>query len=83
MDDNNRTGDTLRSAAPYLTLGLQFAVVVVVFFLAGKYADDYFGTKPWIMIGAIVVGCAGGMIKFLRTAIELSSQDDREQHHDK
>jgi F0F1-type ATP synthase assembly protein I len=82
MDENNNVGDTLRSAAPYLTLGLQFAVGIVVFFLAGKYADDYFGTKPWIMIAALVAACVGGMIKFFRTAIELTSRDDRERRHD-
>ena len=79
MDDDNKLGTALRDSAPYLTLGIQFAAVIVVFFVAGLYADEYFDTKPWIMIAAVVLGCAGGMIKFLRTANELMSREDRER----
>ncbi len=67
------------SVAPYLTLGAQLAATVVVFFFIGKYADEYFGTKPWLMIVMIMVGVIGGMIKFFRTVIELSKKEEHER----
>ena len=67
------------SVAPYLTLGAQLAITVVAFFFIGKYADEYFGTKPWLMIVMIMVGVIGGMIKFFRTVIELSKKEEHER----
>lgn len=69
------------SVAPYLTLGIQLAITVVVFFFIGKYADEYFGTKPWLMIVLILVGMVGGMVKFFRTVIELSKKEDDERNN--
>jgi ATP synthase protein I len=69
----------MMSIAPYLTLGVQLAATVVVFFFIGKYADEYFGTKPWLMIVLILVGVVGGMIKFFQTVIELARKEDDER----
>ena len=69
----------MQSASPYLTLGIQLAVTVVVFFFLGKYADEYFGTKPWVMVGAILFGAVGGLIKFFRTVVELSNKEEHER----
>ncbi len=67
------------SVAPYLTLGVQLAITVVAFFFIGKYGDEYFGTKPWLMIVLIMIGVIGGMIKFFRTVIELGKKEDNER----
>jgi ATP synthase protein I len=69
------------SVAPYLTLGIQLAITVVVFFFIGKYADEYFGTKPWLMIVLILVGMVGGMVKFFRTVIELGKKEEHERRN--
>ncbi len=70
----------LQSTAPYLTLGIQLAITVVVFFFIGRFADDYFGTKPWLMVVSIFVGSIGGLIKFFRTVIDLSKKEENERH---
>ncbi len=77
-EENDQKGVML-SIAPYLTLGAQLAATVVAFFFIGKYADGYFGTKPWLMIVLILVGVVGGMIKFFRTVIELGKKEDDER----
>jgi F0F1-type ATP synthase assembly protein I len=79
MKEEKKIGSTLRDTAPFLTLGIQLAITVIAFFFAGKYADDYFGTKPWLMIGGVLVGSVGGLIKFFRTVIELSSNEEHKQ----
>ena len=63
---------------PFLTLGLQLAISVVVFFFIGYWADGKFGTSPWCTIGGAFVGVAGGLFKFLREAAALGKRDDEE-----
>lgn len=79
MAGGNDTNGILRSAAPYLTLGGQLAATVTVFFFAGKWADERFGTAPWLMLAGITAGAAGGMIKFYRTVVQLSEKEERER----
>jgi F0F1-type ATP synthase assembly protein I len=64
--------------APYLTLGIQLAIAVVVFFFLGRWLDDMFGTSPWLMIAGLVVGTAGGFIQFFRTVVVLGRKQDAE-----
>lgn len=36
-------------------LGWQIAIPLVVFALAGRYADKYLGTSPWLLVVGIVI----------------------------
>lgn len=77
--DEQTSTEVVRASAPYMTLGIQMAAAVTVFLFVGKYADDAWGTKPWMMIAGIVLGFTGGMIKFFRTVMELSKKEDDER----
>lgn len=79
MNEEKKFGELMQTAAPYMTLGIQIAAAVVLFLFAGKYADDVFGTKPWLMVAGIVIGFTGGMIHFFREVIELSKKEDDER----
>jgi F0F1-type ATP synthase assembly protein I len=48
----------------YLTMGMQLALSVVVFFFLGRWLDGLLETTPWLMIAGLVVGIVGGFIKF-------------------
>jgi F0F1-type ATP synthase assembly protein I len=63
---------------PYLTLGLQLAITVVVFFFLGRWLDGKFGTDPWLMLAGLAVGVTGGLAAFLMKAIALGKEEDRE-----
>jgi F0F1-type ATP synthase assembly protein I len=76
---------TLRSIAPYLTMGIQLAIPVVLFFFLGKWLDGKFGTSPWLMLAGLMLGAVGGMIKFIRSVMQLAQHQDaldaeRKQH---
>lgn len=43
--------------------GMDFALVVLVFFGIGWALDSWLGTKPWCMISLVVVGFVGQFIK--------------------
>ena len=61
---------------PFLTLGLQLALAVVVFFFLGRWLDQWLGTSPWLMMAGLAVGIAGGFIQFFRTAVALGKRED-------
>ena len=63
---------------PFLTLGIQLALTVVVCFFLGRWLDSLLGTDPWLMIAGLALGIAGGMINFLRAAIAAGNEEDRE-----
>jgi ATP synthase protein I len=67
-------GDAYRDTAPYLTLGIQLAATVVVFFLAGWWLDTHYDTSPLFKLIGLFVGFVGGMIKFLKSAAELGKR---------
>jgi len=67
---------TLRGLGPYLTMGIQLAVPVIVFFFLGRWLDGRWNSSPWCMIGGIALGGAGGMIKFITSALKLSREQD-------
>jgi ATP synthase protein I len=66
------------AAGPFLTLGIQLALTVVVFFFLGRWLDDRFGTAPWLMRGGLALGVTGGMISFFRTVIALGRKEAAE-----
>lgn len=47
-------------------VGVQFGAAIVVFAVAGNWADGRFGTKPWLLILGVALGFTGGTISLLR-----------------
>lgn len=68
-----------REIGPFLTLGIQLALSVVVFFFLGRWLDVLWGTGPWLMLGGLLIGVAGGFLQFFRAAAVLGKQADRDQ----
>ncbi|MFA5834608.1 MAG: AtpZ/AtpI family protein [Bacteroidota bacterium] len=79
--EEEKISGILQTAAPYMTLGLQIAAAVVLFLFIGKFADEQFGTKPWLMVAGIVIGFTGGMIHFFREVIALSNKEEHERRN--
>ena len=66
-----------RDAAPYLALGIQLAATVIILFYVGYWADDYFGTRPWLMIAGLAVGVITGFYNFFKTVIDLGKKEEK------
>jgi F0F1-type ATP synthase assembly protein I len=65
-----------REFGPFLTLGLQLAITVVGFFFLGQWLDRKLETSPWLMLTGLAIGILGGLIKFLKTAMEIGKKSD-------
>ena len=50
----------------YSTLGVQFALMVVLPGLAGRMLDKRLGLDPWGLIGGLCIGFVGGFIWLYR-----------------
>lgn len=62
----------------FLTLGMQLAIAVVVFFFVGRWLDEKFETSPLLTLIGAGIGIAGGLVKFFKTAMSLGKQADQE-----
>ncbi len=63
---------------PFLTMGIQLALTVVVCFFLGRWLDSELNTSPWLMIAGLVLGIAGGLVSFFRAAVQAGKEQDRE-----
>jgi F0F1-type ATP synthase assembly protein I len=69
----------VRSIGPLLSAGIQLAITVVAMFFIGRWLDGKFGTAPWLMIVGGLIGSAGGLISFIRTALEVSRSESTKE----
>jgi F0F1-type ATP synthase assembly protein I len=56
-------------------MGIQLAAGIVIFFLVGWWLDDRYGTSPTYKLIGIGIGSVGGLIKFLKSVIELVKKE--------
>ena len=52
-----------------LGIGIQLTVTILAFAAIGWWLDGQFGTEPWLLLAGLVFGATGGMISFIRTAL--------------
>ncbi len=62
----------------YATVGLDFALAVVIGFAAGYWGDKHFGTRPWLMIAGFMFGVAAGFNLLWKAAQRMRLETERE-----
>jgi F0F1-type ATP synthase assembly protein I len=60
------------SGTRYVGLGIELVAAIVGMALVGYWVDHHFGTAPWGMLAALMVGLIGGMYNFLRLALRAA-----------
>jgi F0F1-type ATP synthase assembly protein I len=73
-DRLKRSSGTYRDLAPFLSLGFQLASAVLILFFLGRWADNSWGTSPFGQLAGVMIGCAGGLIKFFRSVQDLNNE---------
>ena len=66
--------------APYLSLGSQLTVTILIIGAVGWWLDQRFGTSPMWIVVCLIIGVFIGMYNLLRT---LSALSKREKEHSK
>lgn len=67
-----------RLAGRYSSVGVEIAVCIGGSTWAGYYADQHFGTKPWLFLFGLIVG-TGAAIKAVLRIIRQFRASNREQ----
>ena len=80
--DDKRTGGAASSwqksfqiAAPYLGLGMQMVLTMVLFVAAGHFLDGRLGTAPWLLLAGALLGMVVLFVYLLRLAGKLSQKN--------
>ena len=58
-----------------MSVGIEFGLYVVLFFLGGKWLDGNFGWEPWGAAVGALLGVFLGMYMLIRRTARLSSDD--------
>ena len=70
------SGNWRSDLGPYLTMGMELAFAVVGMFFLGRWIASWLDIAPWGMYSGLVIGVAGGFIRFFRRALAMGSSAD-------
>ena len=65
-------------ASAYAGAGFQFAFAMLLFFFAGRWADQRLGTAPWLMLVGMVVGGVAGFYSMYKKLMAAQEREERE-----
>ena len=63
-------------------VGLELAGAVAGLALLGYWIDGRFGTKPWGILGGVVIGMVGGLYNLVRESLEATHEAAAEDAED-
>jgi len=72
LSDSEKRGLFLGNA---FKLGTELVAAVVVGTIIGFILDNWFDTKPWLIIIFFFLGAAAGLLNVIRTANQIQKED--------
>ena len=72
QSDSEKRGSFMGSA---FKLGTELVAAVAVGTIIGFILDNWFDTKPWLIIIFFFLGAAAGMLNVLRTATRMQKEN--------
>ena len=72
-----REGGT--SLGAYLGLGLQFAASILLSVYLGQWLDRRFGTEPWLLFTALLLGAGGSFYSIYRKLMADLRREEAER----
>jgi len=64
----------LKELSPFLIMGWQMVLTIVLCGILGWWLDKQFDTKPWLLIGFLFFGVFAAMVSFLKTAANYNKK---------
>ena len=80
---DGRGGQRGLSGSEFAGIGLQFALVILVFTFAGIWLDRRLGTSPWLLLLCVMLGAAGGFFSIYRKATAAQKRDSERREREK
>lgn len=67
-------GSAMGDVAPYLGLGIEIMISMVLFVLLGYFADRWLDTSPWLLIVGSVLGMVATGLTLWRTVKDMDAR---------
>jgi ATP synthase protein I len=68
-EDRDSFAEAMRRVAPFLNLGLTFAVTVGLGVAGGWWLDRWLNTSPYLLLAGILLGLAAAFLGFFRAVL--------------
>lgn len=68
--------DSFREAGPYLTLGLELGLTMIVWSVIGYLLDRWLETTPWLTLLGVLVGMVSLFIQLARAAKRSQAEEE-------
>jgi F0F1-type ATP synthase assembly protein I len=68
-----------RKLAPYMNIGMVWAIAVILFTYLGIKLDEKFNSRPWLTLLGAIIGIVTGFYHFIKTVLSQHEKD----HHNK
>lgn len=75
----NKVAGAYAEAGPYASLGVQFAVTILLFMAGGWWLDGQLTTTPLFILLGTLLGAVAGFYKLYRTLMDLDEKRKREE----
>ncbi len=77
-DKPSSLGQAYRSVGPYLTLGIQLIVTILLCLFAGHWADGKFDTSPLLTLIGGLIGIAAGFYHFFKVILKMDRKSEED-----
>ncbi len=74
----DKKNNPVRTLAPYMTMGLEIAIYIIVFTFIGYWIDNKFNTLPLFTVILSLLGIAGGLYKFIKNASKFNNKKNKQ-----
>lgn len=82
-DNSNEKSNDAKNTYAWMGVGIEFAIIVVFFTLAGKYLDKFQNTFPGFMVMGFLLGFAIEMRIILKRAGVIKPKKDKDKNSGK
>ena len=66
-----------KNVGPYLGLGTQLAVTVILMFFVGRWLDNELNTFPWLTISFAFFGSFAGIYNFIKEVLKINEKEKK------
>ena len=77
--DQKKKAEAFAEIGPYSSLGIQFAVTILLFLAGGWWLDGQLATTPLFILLGTLLGTVAGFYKLYRTLMDLEEKRKREE----
>jgi F0F1-type ATP synthase assembly protein I len=82
LDKPEKNKDELNIGS-FAGVGLQFAVAIILFLFAGRWADQKFGTSPIFLLAGVFIGGGGAFFSMYRRLTAAQKADDERRKRER